>query len=89
MENSNRKEIFESYKKEIQVLKNKLFDKGFQTEDEIKKFETANKNDFDRYYFLVKEIEKLKYELMSPQEKKEYDEYMKKLKLKAEGKPLI
>jgi len=37
MENSNKKEIFESYKKEIQVLESKLFDKGFQTEDEIKK----------------------------------------------------
>lgn len=67
----NKEKLLE-YQEEVSILRNKLFDKGFQTEKELKEFEKNNKNDFDRYYFLVNEIRALKLELMTPEEKIEY-----------------
>ncbi|SDF85673.1 hypothetical protein [Epilithonimonas hungarica] len=66
-----------------------IVSKGFPTDEELDLYIEKNKKYFDEYDILFKEIQKLKYEIKTPQEKEEYDEYLRKLKLKAEGKPLI
>lgn len=59
---------------------------GFKTDKELDNFEKKNKIIFDEYYDNLDEIEKLEYELMTPKEREEYDEYRRLSKLKAEGK---
>lgn len=66
-----------------------IVSKGFPTDKELDLYIEKNKKYFDEYDILFKEIQKLKYELKTPQEKEEYDEYLRKLKLKSEGKPLM
>lgn len=59
---------------------------GFKTDKELDNFERKNKIIFDEYYDNLDEIEKLQYELMTPKELEEYEEYRRLSKLKAEGK---
>lgn len=66
-----------------------IVSQGFKTDRELDNFKRKNHKTFEEYYDNQDEIEKLRYELLSPQEKENYDEYRRLSKLKAEGKPLI
>jgi len=80
-------------KKEALIVKQKRMEairpivtKGFSTDKELDDFKRSNQSIFNEYYKLYDEIQQLKYELMSPKEQAEHDEFLRKLKLKAEGK---
>ncbi|HIC8756914.1 TPA: hypothetical protein ACW72O_002705, partial [Elizabethkingia anophelis] len=63
--------------------------KSFKTEKELDNYSKNIQKEIDEYYDNQDQIRQLEYELKTPEEKKEYDEYLRKLKLKSEGKPLI
>ena len=76
----------ELYIDEKEKLKNKLFDKGFKTTEELNKFKSENSEDFNRYYYLFEEIRRIEWELLSPAERAEKEEQRKLSKLKRQGK---
>jgi hypothetical protein len=59
---------------------------SFTTKEEGEKYIKENYEKLQRLNELEAEIRLLKYELMSPNEQAEHDEFLRKLKLKAEGK---
>ncbi|HEX8574727.1 MAG TPA: hypothetical protein VF677_00380 [Flavobacterium sp.] len=63
--------------------------KSFKTDQELDNYEKLNQKAFNQYFDNQKKIQELKLELMTPQDRAEYEENMRLLKLKAEGKPLI
>ncbi|MDV2448931.1 hypothetical protein ATE49_12480 [Elizabethkingia miricola] len=82
-------------KEELQKLQKRMAEvkpivsKSFSTDKELDDYKKKNQKIFNEYYELFEQIPRLEYELKTPEEKKEYDEYLRKLKLKSEGKPLI
>lgn len=86
MENQN--EQLEKLKKRLKQIE-PILSKTFNTDKELNAYLEKNKNLYEEGKNLYEQIKRIEYELMSPQEKEEYDEYLRKLKLKSEGKPLI
>ena len=84
----NKKEKLEKLIKRNEELKPIVF-VSFNTEKELLDYRKKIEKERDEYYNNQEQIQQLKYELKTPEEKKEYDEYLRKLKLKSEGKPLI
>lgn len=84
----NKKDKMEKLIKRNEELKPKIF-KEFKTSKELDLYRNKNLDIFEEYNTNQTEIENLKYELLSPEEKEKYDEYRRLSKLKAEGKPLI
>lgn len=60
--------------------------KGANSENELELYIKTIKDKYEEYYNNQEEIQKLEYELMSPKEREEYDEYRRLSKLKAQGK---
>ena len=54
-----------------------LFKEEFQTVAEFQTFKDENKKDFEKYKNIIQEIKELEWQLMSPQERKEFQEYIK------------
>jgi hypothetical protein len=81
----DKKQLLENLKKRNDELHPIVF-KSFDTEQQLDKYSKGIQKEIDEYYDNQEKINQLKYELMSPKEREEYDEYMRKLKLKAEGK---
>ncbi|MCT3700577.1 hypothetical protein CMU66_13550 [Elizabethkingia anophelis] len=86
----NKKELLKKLIKRNEELKPLVF-KSFKTEKELDNYSKNIQKEIDEYYDNQDQIRQLEYELKTPEEKKEYDEYLRKLKLKlkSEGKPLI
>ena len=84
----DKKVILQEKEKRMAELK-PIISKGFSTDKELDLYIKKNKKYFDEYDALFQEIQQLKYELMTPKEREEYDEYRRLSKLRAEGKPLI
>jgi hypothetical protein len=59
-----------------------LFKEEFQTDIEFQTFRSKHLQDFDKYKITVKEIKELEWQLMSPQQRKEYLEEQQKIKEK-------
>lgn len=76
----------------LENLKNKLtelaliVEKSFKTDKDLEVYRKKNITQFNEYFDVSEEIQQLEYELMTTKEKEEYDEYLRLLKLKAEGK---
>lgn len=81
----NKKEQLNSLIRRNDFLEKIVF-VGFNTEKELLAYREKIKSERDEYYDNQEKIKQLKYELMTPKEKEEYDEFQLKLKLKAEGK---
>lgn len=84
----NKKELLEKLVKRNEELKPIVF-KSFDTMEDLRNYKIEKKNIFNEYFDNQEKIKQLEYELKTLEEKKEYDEYLRKLKLKAEGKSLI
>ncbi|WP_278555282.1 hypothetical protein [Elizabethkingia bruuniana] len=84
----NKKELLKKLIKRNEELKPLVF-KSFKTEKELDNYSKNIQKEIDEYYDNQDQIRQLEYELKTPEEKKEYDEYLRQLKLKSEGKPLI
>ncbi|MDV3498758.1 hypothetical protein CMU88_00230 [Elizabethkingia anophelis] len=82
----NKKELLKKLIKRNEELKPLVF-KSFKTEKELDNYSKNIQKEIDEYYDNQDQIRQLEYELKTPEEKKEYDEYLRKLK--SEGKPLI
>lgn len=59
---------------------------GFKTKEELYKYRDTIKSERDEYYSNLKEIDKLEYELMSPEDKEKLEEHRFTSKLVREGK---
>ncbi len=59
---------------------------GFETKEELYKYRDTIKSQRNEYYSNLKEIDKLEYELMSPEEREKLEEYNKQVELKKQGK---
>jgi hypothetical protein len=59
-----------------------LFKEEFQTDIEFQTFRSNHLQDFDKYKITVKEIKEIEWQLMSPQQRKEYLEEQQKIKEK-------
>ena len=70
---------------QIEPILNKTFKTSKELNDHIKK----NKKLYEEGKSLFEQIQQLEYELKTPEEKEEHDEYLRKLQLKSEGKSLI
>jgi hypothetical protein len=60
--------------------------KRFSNSEELQQYRIQHKSQFDRYYFLVEEIERLERAMLSPKEQARQKEVEKMSKLKREGK---
>jgi hypothetical protein len=72
----------ESLKLERDSLLNKHLNIHFDNEDEGRKYIQDNKAELTRLNELFKEIKELEWQLMSPQQRKEYLEEQQKIKEK-------
>ncbi|WP_312341254.1 hypothetical protein [Chryseobacterium binzhouense] len=59
---------------------------GFETKEELYKYRDTIKSERNEYYSNLKEIDKLEYELMSPEEREKLEEQRFISKLVREGK---
>ena len=59
---------------------------GFKTDKELDEYRKKIHKERIEYYDNQEKIQQLKYELMTPKEREDYDEYRRLSKLKAEGK---
>ena len=84
----DRKQKLDALIKKNEELRPIVF-KSFKTDQELDNYEKLNQEVFNQYFDNQKKIQELKLELMTPQDRAEYEENMRLLKLKAEGKPLI
>ncbi|MCL1667212.1 hypothetical protein M2T82_03960 [Elizabethkingia ursingii] len=84
----NKEQLLKKLIKRNEELKPIVF-VSFSTEKELLDYRKKIAKERDEYFDNQEQIRKLTYELKTPEEKKEYDEYLRKLKLKSEGKPLI
>lgn len=82
----NKKEELQKLQKRMVEVK-PIVSKGFPTDKELDDYKKKNQNIFNEYYFLFEQIQKLEYELMTPEEQKRYDKGMEFLRLKAKGEP--
>ena len=81
----NKKLKLEQINNRIQELK-QIISKSFKTDEELDNYIIEYQNEFDEYYSLRKEKEALEWELKTPDEKKQHEELIKKMKLKRQGK---
>lgn len=81
----NTKERLAYLKKRNEELKPIVF-VGFETKEELYKYNDTIKLESNEYYSNLKEIDKLEYELMSPEEREKLEEYNKQVELKKQGK---
>lgn len=81
----NKKEILEKLLKRNEVLKKIVF-VGFKTEKELLKYREKIKNERDEYYDNLEQIEKLEWDLKTPEEKERYLKEEEISKLKRERK---
>lgn len=81
----NKRQQLEQLKKRNEELKPIVF-KSFKTEKELDKYSKNIQKEIDEYYDNQEQIQQLEYELMTPKEREEYDEYRRLSKLKAEGR---
>lgn len=81
----NKQEKLSQLKQRNEELEPIVF-KSFKSDEDLDAYEKANQKFFDEYYDNKEAIEGLVWELKTPEEKKEYTEQMRLLKLKAEGK---
>jgi len=75
--------------KQLQERNEKLWpvvSKSFEQHEELNRYYRENKNYYDEYAANEVEIERLRLELMTPEERKQEKELMKGMKLKREGK---
>lgn len=78
--------------KKIKKLKERLnliepiLNKKFSTSREVEEHVEKNKNLYEEGKEIYEKIKQLEYELMTPKEREEYDEYRRLSKLKAQGK---
>lgn len=63
-----------------------LVSKGFLTDTKLEQYKKKNQKIFDEYYDIFEKAEKLKWELMSPEQRAEEEELVKLMKLKRDGK---
>lgn len=81
-----KKEQIKKRIEELQAEKNILFEqygnKSFKTKEEFEIYSSENKSELLRLNQITQEVESLKWQLMSEQEKKEYQEYAKIIKEK-------
>lgn len=85
MNNKEKLEHLQARLKEIEPI----ITRSFKTSKEVNAYYEKNKDLYIEGKKLFDEIQQLKLELMTPKERAEYEENMRLLKLKAEGKPLI
>lgn len=87
----------EKRKKEYQELKDKLDEiakknygmddyGGFPSRLKFNSYVEKCQKDLEKLKLLREQIQQLEYELMTPKEREEYDEYRRLSKLKAEGR---
>jgi hypothetical protein len=81
----NKKTKLDKLMKRNDILKPIVF-KSFKTEKELDNYSITIQNEIDEYYDNQEQIQQIEYELMTPKEKEDYDEYRRLSKLKAEGK---
>lgn len=81
----NKKQKLEELKKRAEELK-PITTKGFKTDKELDTYKQKNSKIFNEYYRVCEEIEQLKWELKSPEEKAQYLKEEEISKLKREGK---
>jgi hypothetical protein len=81
----NTKERLAYLKKRNEELKPIVF-VGFETKEELYKYNDTIKLESNEYYSNLKEIDKLEYELMSPEEREKLEEHRFISKLVREGK---
>lgn len=81
----NNKQLLEKLQKRNEELKPIVF-KSFETEKELDNYSKKIQKEIDEYYGNQEKIEKLEWELMTPEERKKEEEVMEKMKLKREGK---
>ncbi|HEX8574726.1 MAG TPA: hypothetical protein VF677_00375 [Flavobacterium sp.] len=84
----NKKERLEKLLKRNEELRPIIF-VGFNTDKELLSYRKKIEKERNEYFDNQEKIQTLQLELMSPKEREEYEENMRLLKLKAEGKPLI
>ncbi|HEX8574730.1 MAG TPA: hypothetical protein VF677_00395 [Flavobacterium sp.] len=84
----DRKQKLDALIKKNEELRPIVF-KSFKTDQELDNYEKLNQEVFNQYFDNQNQIHQIKLELMTPQDRAEYEENMRLLKLKAEGKPLI
>lgn len=77
----DNKNYLNSLIEERKALKEK-HNRSFKTKSEIENYIRENQVELSRLKFLQNEIEKLKFEAMTPEEKKAHLEFMQKLKEK-------
>lgn len=77
----DNKNYLNSLIEERNALKEK-HNRSFKTKSEIENYIRENQVELSRLKFLQNEIEMLKFEAMTPEEKKAYLEFMQKLKEK-------
>jgi len=82
----------EDKRQKLNYLKNRFEElkiittKGFQTSKELQIFKMNNIKIFEEYYDLGEQIQELELELMTPEERKEEEELVAKMKIKRDGK---
>ena len=59
--------------------------KAFDTDEELDVYEKKNKELFDEYYDNQEMIDKIKWNLMTPERQLQYEEEIKRFKLKRNG----
>lgn len=82
----NKKEKLRELIKRNNELK-PIVTQGFKTDKELDNFEKKNKIIFNEYYDNLDEIEQLKWELMTPNEREKAEKRDRFLELKAKGEP--
>jgi predicted transcriptional regulator len=82
---TKKRNPLEQLKEEFEHLK-KIVMKRFSNSEELQQYRIQHKSQFDRYYFLVEEIERLERAMLSPKEQARQKEVEKMSKLKREGK---
>ena len=81
----NKKEELQRLIKRNKELKPIVF-KSFKTEKELDRYSKSIQKEIDEYYDNQEQIQQLKWELMTPEEREKREEHLKLMKLKREGK---
>lgn len=79
-----KKEKLEKLKKRLETIK-PIATKSFDSSSELQAYKQKNITIFNEYYDISEEIEKLEWELMTPEERKKEEETIRLMKLKRDG----
>jgi len=82
----NKKQLLEKLLKRNEELMPIVF-KSFKTEKELDNYSKKNQKEVDEYYDNLEKIEKLEWELMTPEEQKRQKKTERFLELKVKGEP--